>query len=278
MLTGTLPFTATSIQEAITKRLTEQPRRLSDAEPGQHRSFPEPLERALNQALERKSGDRYPSVTAFAEAVAAAARAPRRAPDRPLARTELVPERPRRWRAAIIAGSGLAVAAIGYAGWRFTRDPAARPVEVRVDSTVIGAAPPPVAPPGPAPAGPATKPASATPIPPPPPAPTAATRTDTTLASTGAGADTIGLPGIPTLGDFDEPRSPRARRAAFTAARLAQDKRVADPVRAEMAWFVGQHWLDLGNKVAAARAFRHSCRLQHADRCGRMLQQLENVP
>jgi serine/threonine-protein kinase len=244
MLTGTLPFTAETIQEAITRRLTERPPRLQ--------GFSAPLEAAIDRALERKPGDRFPSVTAFATAVAAAPSGP----TRPLPRTRIVAERPRRWRTAVIAGSSLAAAAIAYGAWRLGRPTNPRPSEPLAAEPSASAADPAPAPAATTPAAPAPPPASATPA----PAPTAAA-----------------LP-VPTDADFETPNSPRARRAAVIAARLANDASVSDPVRAEMLWFIGQHQLDLGHRLEAARAFRRSCRLQEAPRCARMLQQLENVP
>src|SRR5262249_28867799 len=62
MLTGILPFAAGTIQEAMARRLTEQAPRL----PG----FPDAMATAVAKALEKKPSDRFPSVTAFAEAVA----------------------------------------------------------------------------------------------------------------------------------------------------------------------------------------------------------------
>jgi hypothetical protein len=236
----------------------------------------------LDKALERKSADRFPSVIAFADAVAAAVRG--KGATRPLPRTEVVPERPRRWRGAVIAGSSLAVAAIGYAGWRATRPPVPAATDRPADSAATPAttvtAPPPAR--SSSTGSPTTKPieagqTGATPAAPPPTVPPNPPLSDSTVAA-GPEAEGEGLPGIPTPEDFEPPRSPRARRAAFTALRLSQDRSIADSVRAEMAWLVGQHLLDLGRRTEAARSFRHSCRLQHAPRCARMLQQLEGVP
>src|SRR5262249_21164888 len=83
---------------------------------------------------------------------------------------------------------------------------------------------------------------------------------------------------VPTIADFETPNSPRARRAAAVAARLADDPAVTDTVRAEMLWFAGQHQLDLGHRLEAARAFRRSCRLEQAPRCALMLKQFESQP
>jgi serine/threonine-protein kinase len=237
MLTGILPFAAATIQEAMARRLTERAPRL----PG----FPEPMAAAVARALERKPGDRFPSVTAFAEAIGTA----RTAPDRSLPRTEIVREQPRRWRTAMIAGSGLAVAAMAYGVWRLVGPGAPRQAAL---------ASPPAAgpPPAPLPATPSTPDSAVTP----PEAPPAATTR------------------VPTIADFETPNSPRARRAAAVAARLAEDPGVTDTVRAEMLWFVGQHQLDLGHRLEAARAFRRSCRLQEAPRCALMLKQFESQP
>jgi serine/threonine-protein kinase len=64
MLTGTLPFQAGTAQEAMIKRLTDDPLPLSDAAPDA--DFPATLQQVLDRALARMPADRYVSATAFA--------------------------------------------------------------------------------------------------------------------------------------------------------------------------------------------------------------------
>ncbi|MFL5384641.1 MAG: protein kinase domain-containing protein [Longimicrobiaceae bacterium] len=77
MLAGALPFRAADTQEMMVQRLTGDPLRLDDVLPG----FPAPpgLQEALDRALQRRAEDRFESVAAFAETVAAVL-APRAAP------------------------------------------------------------------------------------------------------------------------------------------------------------------------------------------------------
>ena len=78
MLTGKLPFEATTVQETMIKRLTDEPTKLADARPDL--SFPPGLQPVLDTALARTPAERYQSVTKFAADVAAVT-------GRPLARS-----------------------------------------------------------------------------------------------------------------------------------------------------------------------------------------------
>lgn len=69
MLTGTLPFHATSVQETMIKRLTDDPLKLAEARPDL--SFPAGLQPVLDTALARSPADRYQTVAKFAADVAA---------------------------------------------------------------------------------------------------------------------------------------------------------------------------------------------------------------
>lgn len=69
MLTGTLPFPADSAQEAMVKRLTDEPAALPDVRPDLH--FPPGLQATLDTALARSPADRYQSAAKFAHDVAA---------------------------------------------------------------------------------------------------------------------------------------------------------------------------------------------------------------
>ncbi|HEY6092097.1 MAG TPA: serine/threonine-protein kinase [Gemmatimonadales bacterium] len=68
MLTGKLPFEATTVQETMIKRLTDEPTKLADARPDL--SFPAGLQAVLDTALTRTPAERYQSVSKFAADVA----------------------------------------------------------------------------------------------------------------------------------------------------------------------------------------------------------------
>jgi len=74
MLTGKLPFEATTVQETMIKRLTDEPTKLADARPDL--SFPPGLQPVLDTALARTPAERYQSVAKFAADVAAVAGRP----------------------------------------------------------------------------------------------------------------------------------------------------------------------------------------------------------
>jgi len=69
MLIGKLPFEATSVQETMIKRLTDEPIKLAEARPDL--SFPAGLQPVLDTALARTPLERYQSVAKFAADVAA---------------------------------------------------------------------------------------------------------------------------------------------------------------------------------------------------------------
>ena len=69
MLIGKLPFEATSVQETMIKRLTDEPTKLAEARPDL--SFPAGLQPVLDTALARTPMERYQSVAKFAADVAA---------------------------------------------------------------------------------------------------------------------------------------------------------------------------------------------------------------
>ena len=71
MLIGKLPFEATSVQETMIKRLTDEPIKLAEARPDL--SFPAGLQLVLDTALARTPMERYQSVAKFAADVAAVA-------------------------------------------------------------------------------------------------------------------------------------------------------------------------------------------------------------
>jgi serine/threonine protein kinase len=69
MLIGKLPFEATSVQETMIKRLTDEPVKLAEARPDL--AFPAGLQPVLDTALARTPMQRYQSVAKFAADVAA---------------------------------------------------------------------------------------------------------------------------------------------------------------------------------------------------------------
>ena len=72
-ITGRLPFDGTSAQETLVKRLTTPPRPLAASRP--EATFPSGLQGIMDRALARSAEERFPSVTAYAEAVNEVARA-----------------------------------------------------------------------------------------------------------------------------------------------------------------------------------------------------------
>src|SRR5258705_11622197 len=68
MLAGKLPFEATTVQETMIKRLTDEPMKLADSRPDL--TFPPGLQPVLDTALTRTPAERYQSVAKFADDVA----------------------------------------------------------------------------------------------------------------------------------------------------------------------------------------------------------------
>ena len=64
MLTGRLPFEASTVQETMIKRLTDEPTKLAAARPDL--TFPPQLQKAMDHALARTPAERYQSVAEFA--------------------------------------------------------------------------------------------------------------------------------------------------------------------------------------------------------------------
>jgi serine/threonine protein kinase len=75
MLTGTLPFPGDSVQEAMIKRLTDEPLELIEMRPDLH--FPPGLQQTLDTALARSPVHRYQSAAKFAHDLAAVVGLPR---------------------------------------------------------------------------------------------------------------------------------------------------------------------------------------------------------
>jgi eukaryotic-like serine/threonine-protein kinase len=69
MLTGKLPFDASTVQETMIQRLTDEPRKLAAVRPDLH--FPPGLQETIDAALARRPVERYQSAAKFANDVAA---------------------------------------------------------------------------------------------------------------------------------------------------------------------------------------------------------------
>ncbi len=82
-LTGDLPFPADTAQEALIKRLTDEPLKLAQVYP--EGAFSDELQAAMDRALQRMPGDRYPGAAPFVQDVKQAIEALPEAPaaDRP---------------------------------------------------------------------------------------------------------------------------------------------------------------------------------------------------
>ncbi len=68
MVAGKLPFEATTVQETMIKRLTDEPMKLAESRPDL--TFPAGLQPVLDTALTRTPADRYQTVAKFADDVA----------------------------------------------------------------------------------------------------------------------------------------------------------------------------------------------------------------
>ena len=249
MLTGALPFTATSAHEAMAKRLTERPRPLALVAPD--RGFPPALQPVLDRALERKPEARYPSVEAFADAVAAAVQPnDGHRGEVALPRTEVVAHRAGPWRGLVAGGVGLALVGTAFVAWRRYERPAPNPA---------AQAPVPVPPPQ-------------APDPAPPPVESTTTRVVAPPQTPGPTAS------VPTLTDFDQPRSPRAKRAYAQAVKIAGSARWSDSIRAEMGLLAAVHLADTEQRRGAAEAVRNACRRYRLTSCQKLLDQYKDVP
>jgi serine/threonine protein kinase len=89
MLTGSLPFTGQTTQEALLKRLTDRPLSLAEARPDL--AWPPALQAVLDRALSRLASDRYQHASEFGAAMVAAV-AGMSADDLQRAPTQVMPE------------------------------------------------------------------------------------------------------------------------------------------------------------------------------------------
>ncbi len=253
MLTGSLPFAATSAHETMAKRLTEAPRPLAEVAP--ERRFPPTLQAVLDRALDRKPEARYPSVEAFADAAAAALAPDGFETELSLPRTEVVASKARSWRGAVGAGVGLALVGAAFLVWRTSGGPAVSP-----------AIPAPSPPSSQASGNEAPPSDSAGQVAPPPVAPSRAI------------PEPAPAERVPTLADFDEPLSARARRGYAEAVAVARSAKYGDSLRAEMGVLAALHLADTDQRAEAATAVRRACGLYRLTSCDRLLAQYKDVP
>ncbi len=122
MLAGEPPFTGTTPQAVIAKRLVEPVPRLSTV-----RDVPRPVEAAITKALSRQPADRFDSVAEFVRAVEATDAPTIPSPDAPSAR---------RWLQPRLIASLLLVVVAGVVALRARRAPS-----VRFDPTVVAVMP-----------------------------------------------------------------------------------------------------------------------------------------
>ncbi len=127
MLIGKLPFEATSVQETMIKRLTDEPIKLAEARPDL--SFPAGLQPVLDTALARTPMERYQSVVKFAADIAAVTGRPTsgavphtRSEGDTEAETQLLsplsaPAPPRKKRSLIPIVAGVVVILAGGGAW-----------------------------------------------------------------------------------------------------------------------------------------------------------------
>ena len=262
-ITGILPFEGSSVQETLVKRLTDPPRPLALARP--EGRFPAGLQGVMDRALARDPADRYPTVTAFSEAVTEITRgdgiatrplaAGRAAASTPIPPTRQTPRKrqPAGVRFAIATG---AVLAAGAGAWALidSNESAMEPPA----SGFPGAAPPP----GPSPrettavltANPGTLVTPAT-VPGTP-------RRETSLA--GASSPVRDTATIDTLvPDPEEFDSPARRPGAYLRARRIMNSELQPALRrARAAAILADAELNLRrDKVAALALFRRASAL-----------------
>ena len=238
MLTGRLPFEGGSLQETLTKRLTDPPRPIAEVLPDA--SFPPGLQDILDRALSRHAGQRFASVHELADAVTTLVRGST-GPTRRLGAAshgEVPPTRQagappsRRTNIGVIA-LGLVVIVAGAWGVAKLTGGTARPAP---DTTGGAAAftPSPVDSTHPAPAAPPVAPSPA-PVPP--------------LATVAADTGDLDLRALDSL------PARRAREIARAEQQLAMS-RLSARRRAAAAAFLGTAALDQHNRDSALVLYR----------------------
>jgi serine/threonine-protein kinase len=271
-ITGVLPFEGTSAQETLVKRLTDPPRPLAVARPDV--PFPAGLQGVLDRALARDPDARYPTVTAFADAVSAITRGDAvvtrpleraRAATMPLPPTRQTPRSPVRPGIPLLVAGGASLAVM--AAWvalkpaAGTQAPAPAPVSV-----------------------PASRPPAATPTP--PPAPPAASSVSSvssapfaSSAASAASPDSTGAGTLDTVAPDPELFDDEERRDRL----IARERRILNtpglPLRrrALAAANLGEAALRFAkNKPAALGFFQRAQQLFPNPRYASMIRQLQD--
>jgi serine/threonine-protein kinase len=246
MLTGALPFPGATTQERMVNRLTMPPEPLQALLPGLE--VPPALQQALDRALARSPGDRFPSVAAFAAAVAGASPATSDAATEVLPRPETIGRGGPRKRPMILGAAALVVLAAVV--WNLRPGPPAPAAEEQADPAAVAVAEE-------VPHG--TRP---TPAPPPPAAPAAGPE---------RGQAVIILPDEDLVFSPD----PAVRRAAREIAeQVYRSGSAADTVRAEAAFLVAVTHREDGALAEARTWLQHCLALQERAMCRRLLAQL----
>jgi hypothetical protein len=118
MLSGKLPFEATTVQETMIKRLTDEPTTLAEARPDL--SFPAGLQPVIDTALARTPTDRYQTVAKFAADIGAVTgRPPARSVPPTDEKTQLLERVPAaaKKRSFVPVVLGLGVVLVGGGAW-----------------------------------------------------------------------------------------------------------------------------------------------------------------
>ena len=82
---------------------------------------------------------------------------------------------------------------------------------------------------------------------------------------------------VPTLADFDQPLSPRARKAYTQALKISRSAQWGDSLRAEMGVLAALHLADTDQRRDAAEAIRTACRLYRLTSCQKLLDQYKDA-
>ena len=270
-ITGLLPFQGSSVQETLVKRLTDPPRPLAAARPDVR--FPAGLQGVMDRALARDPVGRYPTVTAFSDAIGEIVRgdavATHKLAQQPSADGITIPPtrqtaRTRRAGIPFLLTVG-GVLALGGGAWALLQ-------------FKDGVAP------SPAPAS--------TPLPPlPPPPPPADTQAGRSESSVGApvrpSAPPTGQPSssavidvtdtlVPEPEDFDNRN--RGDSAVLRTERIMNNERLHPRIRARAAYALGSAALARDDRAAALEYYRRANRLFPTHATTQMIRQLDSVP
>ena len=258
LLTGRLPFEGSSIQETLVKRLTDPPRSLLISRPDG--KFPDGLQAVMDRALARYPAERYPTMTAFVQAlrgvVPTAGVATRRLNAAPVrsggeipATRRMAGAAPARRSKAAVAAAGIVVVALGT--WSVLHFSSSAPTAVPVAAAVSTPSPP-ARDTGKV----AVAPASA-PVPPPAPPTTKEVRPITTAAKPVAQDTAAAAEADTTAPNLNALESPALRRfEVFRMMRVLRNPRAPDHRKAAAAAFLGSVALDANKRDTALALFR----------------------